>query len=352
MEGVPPSGDPPRGASIDSRHEPRAARIRRRAVTVPRAFGLLILITVTMPVLMLGAAAADLVRFATRRTPWVAVRLVAFFWLYLLAEAIGIIRLFADWVRAGFGRDDARMVERAWAVQAWWARTLLAGVSRLFSIRIEVDGNDQITPGPIITMFRHASIVDNLLPAVLVADRHAVRLRWLIKRELLSDPALDIAGNRLPNYFVDRSSRDSATELSRIRALATGLAPDEGVLIYPEGTRFTPAKRARALERLAGSPVLFEKAKGLRHVLPPRVGGPTTLLDSGYDVVFCAHHGLGGFAKIGDIWAGGMVGRTVNVRFWRVAAPDIPQGRRDRIDWLFGWWQHMYDWIDQRMTEA
>jgi 1-acyl-sn-glycerol-3-phosphate acyltransferase len=349
-EVLPSTPDPMTGNTEQVPHDTRGRRIRRRLVSVPRVLVMLVGITVTLPLLLTGAGIVDLVRFVIRRRPWVAVRMVAFFWVYLFAESVGIVRFFLDWVRAGFGRRREWMVDRAWAVQAWWARTLFNGVRRLFGLRFVIEGEDLIEPGPIIAMFRHASIVDNLLPAVLVSDRHGIKLRWLIKRELLSDPGLDIGGNRLPNYFVDRSSRDTSGELARIRALATGLGVDEGVLIYPEGTRFTPAKQQRALQRLGSSPTLLEKARPLRHVLPPRIGGATTLLDAGYDVLFCGHHGLGGFAQIGDIWSGDMVGRTISVRFWRVPAADIPQGRRERIDWLFGWWQTIDDWIDARMT--
>ena len=63
-----------------------------------------------------------------------------------------------------------------------------------------------VEPGPVIVMIRHASILDNLLPSVFVAWPHKVRLRYLLKRELLSDPGLDIGGKRLPNYFVRRGT--------------------------------------------------------------------------------------------------------------------------------------------------
>ena len=103
--------------------------------------------------------------------------------------------------------------------------------------------------GPVIVMMRHASIVDNLLPAGLVSLPHRIRLRYVLKKELLWDPVLDIGGQRLPNVFVRREG-DSATEITRIRRLAIGLTERDGVLIYPEGTRFTAKKRDQAIRRL------------------------------------------------------------------------------------------------------
>ncbi len=326
--------------------EPRRKVVRRRLTTVPRTFALLAVLTVLSPVAFLVAFAIDIARSVGSRRPWMAVRLLAFAWVFLAAEAWGLTRFFAGWVRAGFGSDRERLVESAWPVQAWWARTLFGAVQRLFGLDLEVAGLEAATPGPVIALFRHASIVDNLLPAVLLTDRTGLRLRWIIKRELLSVPGLDVGGKRLPNYFVDRKSGDPRTELRRIRALADGLGPHEGVLIYPEGTRFTRSRRAAALDRLRASrPELWERASRLRNVMPPRPGGVLTLLDSGHDVLICGHDGLGGFARISDLWSGAIVGRTVRVWFRRIASAEIPRSRAERIRWLYDQWQAIDDVI-------
>ena len=74
------------------------------------------------------------------------------------------------------------------------------------------------------------------------------------------------------------------------------------------------------------------------------------------DVVLVAHHGFDGFARVKDIWAGGMVGTLVRVRMTRVPFTEIPEGRGHRTEWLFKVWQEMDDWIsspDQdRVLEA
>jgi 1-acyl-sn-glycerol-3-phosphate acyltransferase len=325
--------------------EPRSVIVRRRLVTVPRSIGLLVLLTLLAPLLAVVAVAVDLARSLFGR-PWMAVRFLAFAWVFLAAELVGLVWFLASWVTSGFGLSHRRLVARAWAVQRWWGRTLLAVVQRLFSLELEVEGDETITPGPILAMFRHASIVDNLLPLVLIQDRHGLELRWLIKRELLSLPALDVGGTRLPNHFVARASGDARTELRAIRRLAADLGEQEGVLIYPEGTRFTPERRTRALDQLrTRSPELHERASRLQHVLPPRLGGPLVLLEAGYDVVVCAHVGLDGFAKIGDMWSGAIVGRTIRVRFWRTPAAEIPKDRNQRIDWLFDQWERVDAWV-------
>jgi 1-acyl-sn-glycerol-3-phosphate acyltransferase len=179
-----------------------------------------------------------------------------------------------------------------------------------------------------------------------VLRRRKIRLRYVLKRELLWDPALDVAGNVLPNCFLDRRSTDAAAEVERVRALGVGLGERDGVLIYPEGTRFTPEKRERALEVLRRRfPHLVERAEALRGVLAPRQAGVLALLEAGTDVVVCAHVGLDGLSHVKRVWRGGLVGVTVRVAFWRIPAGEIPAGEEARIDWLFAQWRRVDDWV-------
>lgn len=333
--------------------EPRASIVRRRFVTIPRSVATFLVVTVLLPILLAAGAAVDLVRAVLFRRPWMAVRLIAFGWIFLAVETWSLLRLVGHWVMSGFGARREWLVTRAWPVQAWWARVLFVSVQRLFNLDLVVEDADDALPGPIIAMFRHASIIDNLLPAVLLSDQRGLKLRWLIKKELLAVPSLDAGGTRLPNHFVDRSSTDPRAEIRAIRSLAEDLSPDEGVLIFAEGTRFTESRKARALAELAKrDPDLHLRAQRLRHLLPPRLGGPLTLLDTGYDVVFCAHEGLGGFAKVKDMWSGALIGQKITVRFWRIAAAEIPTGRKQRAAWLFDQWLALDDWIESVKSAA
>ncbi len=295
---------------------------------------LFLVTTVALPLLLAVAVVVDAGRWLVGRRPWMATRLALFLWIYLASEAAAIVALFLAWAIP----PRSHLVERTYRLQAVWAGLLFGAARRLFSLRFDVEGADTLLPGPIVVLMRHASIVDNLLPAVFVAAPHGLRLRYVLKRELLSDPAIDIAGGRLPNCFVLRGADDAEAEVARVRALAAGLGPREGVLIYPEGTRFTAAKRARAIERLP-------RAAELRNVLPPRPAGTLAVLDTGADVVVCAHHGLDGFASIGDLWRGGLVRRTIRIRFSRFAGSSLPEGREARTAWLWQRWHEVDDWI-------
>jgi 1-acyl-sn-glycerol-3-phosphate acyltransferase len=216
-------------------------------------------------------------------------------------------------------------------------------------MRVEVEEAPDLGHGPIILFSRHASVGDTLLPAVFVSSRYGIVLRYVLKRELLWDPCLDIVGNRLRNCFVQRGSGESERDIALVQQLMEDLGPQDGVLIYPEGTRFTPAKRQRILERLAqkGDADLLAKAEALQHLLPPRLGGTLALLERnvGADAVFCAHIGFDGAGSFRDLLNGSLVNRLVRVCFWRVPYNEIPRTAAAQAAWLYEQWARIDTWI-------
>ena len=146
------------------------------------------------PVLLVGAAIYDVVRLVRGGPRWVACRLVAFGWVFLLTDAVGILALGVIWVASGGGRGrgEQGMIRWTYAVQRAWTGVMLNSLRRLFRLRFEVEGDDVIEPGPLIVLIRHASIVDNLLPANFVTAPHDLPLRYVLKREL--------AGRAVPRH--------------------------------------------------------------------------------------------------------------------------------------------------------
>ncbi len=277
-----------------------------------------------------------------------AIRLMAFLLAYLTAEAVGVALLFTGWVGAGLGRSSARLIRNAFSVQRWWAGFVFAAVRWIFRLDIRPAGLEAIEEPPFILLARHTSIVDNLLPSHFISRPHDIHVRYVMKDELLVDPALDIAGNRLPNYFVHRGG-EGDRESAAIRKIAATMGSREAVLIYPEGTRFTEQKRVRALATLERRrPELHQRASQWRNVLPPRLGGTLALLEgSDADAVVLAHRGLDGFARVADIWRGGMVGKRVDIRFERIRRADIPETRSGRAAWLYDRWEEIDRWVGE-----
>lgn len=324
--------------------------LRRRIVTIPVVVLLAALVLGTLPATLTVAVLVDLVRYLRRKTPFAVTRLLLFGAVYLLAEVVGLLALCGAWVGSGFGASRSRLIAWTYAIQSAWVATLFNTVRNLYRVRFEVD-DDALGPapgGPVLVLMQHTSLVDTLLPTTFLTRRRGLALRWVLKSELLVDPCLDVAGLRLPNAFVRRDGTDTAQSLARVAALARDLGPRDGVLIYPEGTRFTPSKRRRALDRLATSqPALLPRAERLQRVLPPRLGGPLALMEAApeADLVFFAHHGFEGLATVAAVLSGELVGKTVRLRFWRHARAEVPVDRQERIAWLWSRWEEVDVWV-------
>jgi len=271
-------------------------------------------------------------------------RLALFALVFLSFELLGLAGCLALWL----GGRGPRWRAAHEALQQRWATGLFRWASRLFRLTLEVEGAEHVRPGPAVVLIRHASLADTLLPAVVLGAR-GLRLRYVLKHELLLDPCLDVVGQRLPNAFVRRGSGESAREVAAIETLGRDLGPDEGVLIYPEGTRFTPEKRRRAIARVeaSGRPELAERARALERVLPPRSAGPLALLAASgdADVLVFAHSGLDGLATLGDLARVGARGRRIRVKLWRVARAALPEGRDARVVWLWDEWRRVDAWL-------
>ncbi len=327
---------------------PRASRAWRRIRGITVLTIAFVLLTLLSPALLVLAAAVDLVLWLHRRKPWMAIRLLAMLWWFLAGELYGLLGLLVIWVLSG-GRDSARRRDRVYRLKRRWLRSHLAGIRTLFGLRFAVSGIQDAAPGPVLVMIRHASIIDNALPDAILGRAHGLNFRFIIKRELQMLPTIDIGGRWVPTLFVRRASGDTEAELERMRALTVNMSSDDGLLIYPEGTRCTMEKLARAKTIIAERQPELAPLAVLQNVLPPRLGGTLELLESARnaDIVVFGHAGLDGFQYISDIWAGGLVGTTVHLKFWRFPAAEVPRGRDALIVWLYDRWQELDDWIGE-----
>lgn len=321
---------------------PRDGSARRRIITISIYTASWACLALLAPLWVPIAVLFGLVR----RKSFILLRLLFFGFFYLGFELIALA-LIAGVFALRRGRSRTAALYR---LQAWWATTNLRVAQRLLRLDIDVDGAECAVPGPSILLVRHASILDTLLPCAFVQRPYDFPVRYVLKQELLFDPCIDIVGNALPNYFVDRTGQ-TPKELRGLRALVSDLGTD-GVLIFPEGTRFSPDKRRNALRRLEeqGSP-LSDAAHMLTHVLPPKPGGVLTLLDALPDVdcVVFAHGGLETFAKIRDLLSGRVVGSKVRIRLWRIPSEQIPREAQERLRWLYAQWAKVDEFVRNAM---
>lgn len=331
--------------------ETRGEVIGRRVRTVPPIVLGALVVTALLPVLIPVALVVDLVRFATKRVPFMAIRMLLVIWVYLFGETVAMAVFLFVWLFGLGPRRRQWLQSSTWHVQQAWAGSIFGAARILLGLKVTVEGDDEVEPGPMIVLVRHASILDNLLPSVFVARAHRIRLRYLLKRELLNDPGLDIGGKRIPNYFVRRGT-GAEVERENVRELAEGMTADEGMLIFPEGTRFTEERRLRMIEKIAErDPALAAKATEIRHLLPPKVGGVLAILDGApdADVLVMGHVGFDGLRRMSEIWHGVLVGREIRVRFRRIPRSDIPLDADGRVAWLFDAWLELDGWIGEQL---
>lgn len=317
--------------------EPFVLSLLRRSLTVPGYFIGWLAWVAMLPVALPALAVFDTV--TRRRLALTRAYLMAL--VYLTAEVAGLCII--GWLTVKRRRmTEAEWVDRHFALEAWWGSQQWKWAIRIFRLKVEVEGEEAMAESPFILFPRHVSVVDNMIPAVFALDRAKTRMRWVLNRSLLRDPCIDIVGQRLPNCFVKGSTQDSESELRRIRTAAQGLGEGEAIVLFPEGTLFSPAKRARVLEKLrtGEDAELLRRAESYAHVMPPRISGALTLIEElpGVDVVFCAHSGLELALNKQSIMAGGLIGRVIRIVFWRVEAETIPSHEPALREWLFDEW--------------
>lgn len=323
----------------------------RRAVSLP-LLGVALTATWGLLPLWLGlAASVDACRGRRKnRRRWPRTRTVALLAALLACETAGVVAATAVWLWWAGGllaRDGAFQAAHV-RLQRWYTDTLWLWGTRLLDVHWQIEGGEAIDDGPLILLVRHTSAADTVLAAALLTNRRGLALRYVLKRELLWAPCLDIVGRRLPNAFVDRHAPRQQGEIAAIASLAQDLGAGAAVLIYPEGTRYAPAKLAQRVAALRdrGRDDLAAMASGFRHVLDPRPGGTIALLDAAptADVVIIDHAGFDGAASLRAVWRGALIGKTIRVRVRRMAAASIPATARDL--WLFEQWREMDRWVE------
>lgn len=312
--------------------------MKRRLMTVPGLYVGGVLLTLLSPVWLVGGLLIDATR---RRFRFPIVRLLSFAVLWAWLEIIGVTVSAVLWLIG-----QRRNLRAHYGLQRWWAARLLGALRLTCGVRVEVENVEALRPGPAILLARHASLADSLVSAYVVTSVAGMNPRYVLKRELLGDPCLDIVGQRLPNHFLDRQAPDSTPELEALETLMSTADSKTVGIIFPEGTRANPDKRARALEKLeAKSSIRVERLRALEHLLPPRPAGAIALLrgNSSADVVIGWHVGFEGLDTFGGMLrALSRPFPPVRFALERISRGDIPAVETDGgtafTEWLDNQW--------------
>jgi hypothetical protein len=68
-------------------------------------------------------------------------------------------------------------------------------------------------------------------------------------------------------------------------------------------------------------------------------------------VIFAAHSGLGLAAFPREIWHAAPLRRTFTAHMWLSPAADHPLDAEAQVEWLYGWWKRLDEWIEEQGTE-
>jgi 1-acyl-sn-glycerol-3-phosphate acyltransferase len=295
-------------------------------------------------------------------------RLLWFAVVWLAAETAALFACLVLWVASGFGgrMGTAPYQNRNYATIGWFLDQVYRAAEHTFGLRMEVE-EPEATPEeriarltrPVIVLSRHAGPGDSVLLVHHMLSVYHRRPRVVMKATLQLDPILDVVANRVPNVFI--RARDAGQQIftEQIERLASGLADDGALVIFPEGANWTPGRWRRGIQRLDahGRPDLASRARQMPNLLPPKEGGVLAAVGAcpAADVIFVAHAGLDRLVSVGDVWRELPINQTVVARWWRVPAAEVPRdaGHDTQVKWLYDWWQLIDTWItDHRPADA
>lgn len=329
--------------------------VLRRLLLAPLALAIVVGVLTTFPLWLLVAAVLS----PALPGRWRPLRILWLGLMYLICEGLTLVVLFAFWLAAGFGR---RLKTPYWQglhydliqVIMW---VFFKEARRVLNLEIVRQGPtpDAYPGSPILVGCRHAGPGDSFVLIHALMNDYGREPRIVLKNTLTWDPMIDILLSRLPARFISPNPADGARLEDEIAALATGLDANDAFVIFPEGGNFTPGRRDRAIAKLRslGLTKMADRAEQMTHVLAPRPGGLLAAMDAApeADVVLVAHTGLDHLVTVTDIWRELPMDKQIIMRWWRVPREEIPAGREEQIEWLFGWWEQIDQWISDHRPQ-
>jgi len=290
---------------------------------------------------------------------WRALRLLWVLILFLTCESLLLVVMLGLWFSSGCGRrlrtPYFEGIHYDLVQGTTWV--FFREAQRVLALRIATDGpTPDAHPGvPILVACRHAGPGDSLILIHALMHWYDREPRVVLKDTLAWDPVIDVLLRRIPARFITPSPSAGADLETQITELASGLDENDAFVIFPEGGNFTPARRQRAIDRLHGLGMerMARRAESMNHVIAPRPGGFIAALDGApdADVVLVAHTGLDHMLTVADVWRELPMDKRLVMRWWQVPRDEIPAGREERIEWLFGWWERIDEWIDANRPE-
>ena len=244
--------------------------------------------------------------------------------------------------------DRARDVH--YRLMAFYLLVVYRVVAFLFGLRINIEQRQPPQPGPLLVFSRHAGPGNSLMLIGTMMIAYNRRPRIVMLAKLQWDPLFDTMFNRLPNRFITHDKAKSDQYVHAIGELAKDLGDQDAFVLFPEGRDFTQRLRLRAIEylRRKGLDRQATRAESMLHVLPPRHRGPLAAIRSApeADVAFVAHSVLEELGSFKQLWHRIPLEDPIDAQYWRLSPDEIPRTEDEVIEWLYGWWERIDEWVE------
>ncbi len=332
-----------------------ARHVARRVLGTP---GILLLTVLTVVVLPIVAVLQlfTLVGHLTGRKPrFRGLRVAVFAVLYSVGECVCLLACFGLWLAAPFpGRRVAEAWERRHVrLLRRLLGYLLRGAEVLFRFRLRLEaprGQTLDHDRPLIVLGRHAGPGASFVLVHVLIEEYGRIPRIVLKERLRLDPALDVLLTRIGCAFLGAGDSTQA-----VANLAAGLETRDALLIYPEGSDWTPTRHELAVAklRLRGLRARARAAAARPHVLPPRPGGTFAALQAApaAQLAVFMHTGHDELLAAGALWRALPLRRELHMVWWSEPRPEVADEAECGL-WLDAVWGEIDTWIGRKQVDA
>jgi 1-acyl-sn-glycerol-3-phosphate acyltransferase len=306
-----------------------------------------------MAILGVGAVlSAVIAPFGSHSRP---LRIAGFGLAYCSMELAVIVASGVLWLRGALTRKSGDRYRERWI--SWHTHLLtraLRWVVRAGSRCVDFDlivsdsskDSSLEASDPVLVLARHGGVGDSFVLVHLLLSKYQRRIRIVLKDVLQFDPALDLLLNRLRCVFLSRNTGEA--DLRQVASLAEDLGSEDALLIFPEGSNWTPTRRINAIRHLRRRHLTeaVRAATLMENVLPPRPAGVMACLEVRPDlkVVIAAHAGLDRLVTARQVWDALPFQAPMMVRVW--PASPLPASPEARSQWLTLEWAVVDEWVD------
>lgn len=325
----------------------------RRVLGTPALLVLTTLTLVLLPVVALLQVLSVLGWLVGRPPRFRALRVAAFAVVYAVGECLCLVACAALWMLSPVpSRRDPQLWERRHVrLLHSLLGSLLGAASALFAFRLRLDsprGETLDHHRPLIVLGRHAGPGASFVLVHVLLQRYKRIPHIVLKRQLRVDPALDVLLTRIGCAFLAKGDTTQS-----VADLAAGLKERDALLIYPEGSDWTPTRQRLAVLKLRrrGLRDRADAAAARPNVLPPRPGGTFAALTAAPDaqVAVFMHTGHDELLEAGALWRALPLRRELHMVWWNEPRP-APEDEQACGQWLDSLWGEIDSWVSEQAT--